>query len=84
MYLTLATDEVSELSRPWTEVGSRDRVEGAPIPIAAVDRQIVSAPIDCDIMLLQGEEQHNGGNDDGARECSASDAERKQTVRKVG
>jgi len=75
MHLITAIDEVSELSRPWTEVGSwGDRVEDArPIPIAAVVRQIVSAPVDADTLLLQGEENHNGGNYDSGRECGASD-----------
>ena len=86
MYLTPATDEVSELSGRWTEVGSfGDGVEDArPISVATLERSSVSAPDDVDTLLLQGEEHHNGGNDDGGRECSASGAERKQTVRGVG
>ena len=85
MYLTPATDEVSELSSPWTEVGScGDRVEDTPSSVATLERPSVSVPVDLDTLQLQGEEHHKGRNSDSTRECAGSDAERKQTVSKVG
>ena len=85
IYLTLATDEVSELSRPWTEVGSRgDRVEDTPSSITTLERQSVPSPVDLDTLPLHGKEHHKGGNGDTTRECGASDAERKQRLAKLG
>ena len=85
MYLTPATDEDSELSRPRTEVSSwGDREEDTPSSVASLERPSVSAPVDLDILQLQCQEYHKGGDGDSARECGGSDAERKQTVKKVG
>ena len=85
MYLTPATDEVSELSRAWTEVASfGDRVEDTTNSVATIERPIVSAPVDRDAPPLQGEEHHEGRNGDSGGECGGGDAERKQTVKKFG
>ena len=85
VYLTPATGEVSELSGPLTEVGSwGDRVEDTPTSVATFERLSVSAPVDLNTMLLHGKEYHKGGKGDSTRECGSSDAERKQTVSKVG
>ena len=85
MYLIPATDEVSELSRPWTEVSSRgDRVEDTPSSVASLERQSVSPPVDFDTLLLHGKEHHNGGNGDTTRERGGSSADRRQTVKEVG
>ena len=87
IYLTPVTGAagVSELSRPWTEVGSwGDRVEHTPTSVATLERPSVPSPVNLDTLLLQGEEHHNGGKDDSTRECGGSDTERKQTVSEVG
>ena len=82
---TPAIDEVSKLSRPWTEVASfRDRVEDTTRSVATIERPIVSAPVDRDALPFQGEEHNEGGNGDSGGECGGGDAERKQTVKKVG
>ena len=85
MNQTAATDEVSELSRPWTEVSScGDRVEDTPSSVASLERQSVSPPVNFDTSLLHGKEHHKGGNGGSTRECGGSDADRRQTVKKVG
>ena len=85
IYLTLATDKVSELSRPWTEVGScGDSVEDTPSSVTSLERQSVPSPVDLGTLPLHGKEHNKGGNGDSTRECGAGDAERKQTVSKVG
>ena len=83
MYLTAATDEVSELSRPWTEVSSRDRVEDTPSSVTTLERESVSPPVDFGTLPLHGKEHHKGGNGDSTRECGGSGADRRQTVKKV-
>ena len=52
-YLTLTTDEVSKLSRPWTKVASFGNVvEDAPSSVTTLERSSVPAPLDLDALLL--------------------------------
>lgn len=69
------TDEVSEFSRPRAKMTSLgDGVKNTPRSIATVEWSSVSNPVDLDIMLLQGEEYHEGRNGDSASERGGGDA----------
>lgn len=60
-----------------------DGVEGTPGSVATVERSSISAPVDLDTLLLQGEEYYKSGKGDSTRECGGSNAERKRAVSKV-
>ena len=46
-------------------------VEGAPRPITTAERSSVSTPIELDILQLQGEKYHKGGNGDAQENAEA-------------
>jgi len=74
-------NEISELSRPWTEVGSfRNVVEDAPGSVATLERSSVPAPLDSNALLLQSEEYHKGGDGDSARERRGGDTKTERVV----
>ena len=74
-YLTPTADVVSELSESWTKVTSfGDGVEDAPRSVTTVEWPSVSAPLDPDLLVLQGEEHHESRNGNSTSECRRGDA----------
>ena len=57
-----------------------DGVEDTPKPVTTRERSSVSAPVDLNPLLLQGEEYHKGANGDGTRERGRGDAEGERAV----
>lgn len=54
----------------------RQRIEDGTSGVDTLEREVVTAPVDLDTLLLQGEESDQGGNSDATGESSGGDAEK--------